>query len=71
VSSQSSNEHDCGGVYPCSAIDYGNQYGDYSGLASYGGLSYPIWTDSRNNQAAAPGCRTGLTMEEVFTALVK
>jgi hypothetical protein len=27
VSSASSNEHDCGGLFPCSAIDYGNQYG--------------------------------------------
>lgn len=70
VSSQSSNEHDCAGLYPCSAIDYGNQYGDYAGLASYGGLSYPFWTDSRNNTAAAPGCRTSLAMEEVFTAPV-
>src|SRR5438309_8652322 len=29
VSSVSSNEHDCGGVFPCSGINYGNQYGDY------------------------------------------
>src|SRR4029077_3418244 len=47
VSTASSNEHDCGGVYPCSGIDYGNQQGDYEGLVSYNGSSYPIWTDSR------------------------
>ena len=70
VSTQSSNEHDCGGVYPCTAINYGNQYGDYSGLASYGGVSYPFWTDSRVNTAPAAGCNTGLAMEEVFTAPV-
>jgi hypothetical protein len=70
VSDVSSNEHDCDGVFPCSAIDYGNQTGDYAGLASFGGVSYPIWTDSRNQLLARPGCRTGLAMEEVFTAAV-
>jgi hypothetical protein len=71
VTSASSNEHDCGGVFPCSAIDYGNQQGDYEGLVSFNGVSHPIWTDSRNNQLPANGCRTNLLMEEVFTAVVK
>lgn len=71
VTSTSSNEHDCNGVFPCSAIDYGNQYGDYEGLVSYGGESHPVWTDSRDNQNSASGCRTNLLMEEVFTATVK
>lgn len=71
VSTVSSNEHDCNGVFPCNAIDYGNQQGDYEGLASFGGVSHPIWTDSRNQQSPLPGCRTGLAMEEVFTAVVK
>ncbi|HEX4568114.1 MAG TPA: sialidase family protein [Vicinamibacterales bacterium] len=70
VTDVSSNEHDCNGVFPCSAIDYGNQTGDYAGLASFGGVSYPIWTDSRNQLHALPGCRTGLAMEEVFAAAV-
>ena len=70
VSTVSSNEHDCNGVFPCSAIDYGNQYGDYTGLVSFGGVSHPVWTDSRRNQSATSGCRTGLAMEEVFTATV-
>jgi hypothetical protein len=70
VSSASSDEHDCGGLFPCSAIDYGNQYGDYEGLVSFGGVSHAIWTDSRDNQTAATGCRTNLVMEEVFTATV-
>jgi hypothetical protein len=70
VTDVSSNEHDCGGVFPCRAIDYGNQTGDYAGLASFGGVSYPIWTDSRNQLNTLPGCRTGLAMEEVFTATV-
>jgi len=69
--SASSNEHDCNAVFPCSAINYGNQYGDYEGLVSYGGESHPIWTDSRDNQNSASGCRTNLLMEEVFTATVK
>jgi len=71
VSSVSSNEHDCGGVFPCSAIDYGNQQGDYEGLVSYGGVSHPIWTDSRRQLEATSGCKTNLLMEEVFTATVK
>jgi hypothetical protein len=71
VSSVSSNEHDCDGIFPCSAINYGNQYGDYTGLVSYNGVSHPIWTDSRNNQQPAAGCRTDLLMEEVFTAPVR
>ena len=70
VSDVSSNEHDCNGVYPCSAIDYGNQQGDYAGLVSFGGLSHPIWTDSRRNQQSLPNCSVG-AMEEVFTAVVK
>jgi hypothetical protein len=71
VSSESSNEHDCDGVIPCTAINYGNQYGDYEGIVSYGGVSHPIWTDSRDNQQAATGCRTGIKMEEVFSATVR
>jgi hypothetical protein len=70
VSSVSSNEHDCGGIFPCTGIDYGNQQGDYAGLVSYGGVSHPIWTDSRFQLAPSSGCRTNLGMEEVFTATV-
>ena len=71
VSTDSSNEHDCNGLFPCRAINYGNQQGDYEGVASYGGVAHPIWTDSRSNTDPVPGCRTGLRMEEVFTAAVK
>ena len=71
VSSVSSNEHDCNGIFPCSAIDYGNQQGDYEGLASRGGVSHPIWTDSRRQLESSAGCRTNLLMEEVFTSTVK
>jgi hypothetical protein len=67
VTNASSNEHDCNGLFPCPAIDYGNQYGDYEGLVSFGGVSHPIWTDSRANQQTSSGCTAGL-MEEVFTA---
>ena len=70
VTDVSSNEHDCGGQFPCAAINYGNQQGDYAGLVSYGGVSHPIWTDSRNQLDLLPGCRTGLAMEEVFTATI-
>jgi hypothetical protein len=39
-----------------------NQYGDYTGIASFGGVSHPIWTDRRTGQRLN---------EEVFTASVK
>jgi hypothetical protein len=71
VSNQSSNEHDCDGVFPCDGINYGNQQGDYEGLVSYGGFSHPIWTDSRRNLDPISGCKRALAMEEVFTAKVE
>jgi hypothetical protein len=71
VSSQSSNEHDCNGLFPCLGINYGNQQGDYSGLAAFDGVAHPIWTDSRDQLKPTAGCRTGLAMEEVFTAAVE
>jgi hypothetical protein len=71
VSSVSSNEHDCNGLFPCQGINYGNQQGDYEGLVSFAGVSYPIWTDSRRQLDAASGCRRPYLMEEVFSARVK
>jgi hypothetical protein len=71
VTTTSSNEHDCNGVFPCVGINYGNQQGDYEGLVSFGGTSYPIWTDSRRQLDPATGCRQPYLMEEVFTAKVK
>jgi hypothetical protein len=71
VSSASSNEHDCNGVYPCAGINYGNQQGDYEGLVSFNGISYPVWTDSRLQLVPSKGCSQGFLMEEVFTAAVK
>jgi hypothetical protein len=70
VTDVSSNEHDCDGAFPCVAIDYGNQQGDYAGLVSFGGVSHAIWTDSRSQLQAQAGCRTGLAMEEVFSAAI-
>ena len=71
VSNVSSNEHDCNGTFPCAGINYGNQQGDYEGLASYAGVSHPIWTDSRRQLVPLGTCSRGLAMEEVFTATVK
>ena len=71
VTNVSSNEHDCNGLFPCVGIDYGNQQGDYEGLAAFGGLAHPIWTDSRDQLNFAAGCKTNLAMEEVFTATVR
>ena len=41
-----------------------------AGLVSFGGVSHPFWTDSRNQLDPFAGCRNGLAMEEVFTATV-
>jgi len=71
VSTVSSNEHDCNGIFPCDGINYGNQQGDYEGLVSFNGTLYPIWTDSRKQLAPSSGCRRPLLMEEVFSAVVK
>jgi hypothetical protein len=40
-------------------------------LVSYGGVSHPIWTDSRRQLDPASGCRRPFLMEEVFTATVQ
>jgi hypothetical protein len=71
VTTARSNEHDCGGVFPCRGINYGNQQGDYEGLVSFGGVSHPVWTDSRRQLTPIAGCSRGLAMEEVFTAAVR
>jgi len=71
VSTVSSNEHDCNGLFPCPGIDYGDQQGDYEGLASIGGSSHPIWTDSRDQLMPLSGCSGNLNMEEVFSATVQ
>jgi hypothetical protein len=70
VSTVSSNEHDVAGYFPSQAINYGNQQGDYEGVVSYNGTSYPIWTDSRRQSDPIPGCSRNLAMEEVFSASV-
>lgn len=70
VSTVSSNEHDCNGVFPCAGVNLSDQQGDYEGLTSFGGVSHPIWTDSRENLQPSSGCATNLLMEEVFTATV-
>ena len=44
----------------------GNQYGDYEGVAAFGGSVHPIWTDRRASIAAIPGLD-----EEIFTATIK
>ena len=71
VTDVSSNEHDCNGTFPCDSINYGNQQGDYEGVAARGGVVHPIWTDSRRNQVPGPTCQLRGLMEEVFTATVK
>lgn len=74
VTDVKSNEHDCGGLFPCPSINYGNQQGDYEGVAAYGGVVHPVWTDSRRNQEQTgdPACGRGRgLMEEVFTARVQ
>ena len=41
----------------------GNQYGDYEGIAAFGGVIHPVWTDRR--ASLAPNLA-----EEVFTAAI-
>ena len=43
--------------------DLGNQYGDYEGIAAFGGVVHPVWTDRRASLPAALN-------EEVFTATI-
>lgn len=47
----------------CCGADLGNQYGDYEGIAAYGGVVHPVWTDRRQSVASLD--------EEVFTATIK
>ena len=47
------------------SVNLGNQYGDYEGIAAYGGIVRPVWTDRR--QAVID---LGLR-EEVFTATLR
>jgi hypothetical protein len=37
---------------------------------SFGGISHPIWTDSRSQLNPLGTCRTGLAMEDVFSATI-
>jgi len=46
-------------------VNFGNQYGDYEGLAALGGVVRPVWTD-RRQEVIDRGLR-----EEVFTATLK
>jgi hypothetical protein len=74
VTDAKTNEHDCNGLFPCPSINYGNQTGDYEGVAAFGGVVHPIWTDSRRNQERAGDATCGGgrgLMEEVFTATVQ
>jgi hypothetical protein len=48
-----------------SGADFGNQYGDYEGIAAFGGRIHPVWTDRRASVAGVPGLD-----EEIFTATI-
>jgi hypothetical protein len=47
------------------SVNLGNQYGDYEGIAAYGGIVRPVWTDRRQSVIDL-GLR-----EEVFTATLR
>lgn len=57
VTSATTNEAAAG------ADPFGNQYGDYEGIAAMNGMVHPIWTDRRASLASD-------LFEEVFTATV-
>jgi len=46
----------------CCGAQLHDQYGDYEGIAAYGGVARPVWTDRRDSVAALG--------EEVFTAAI-
>ncbi len=46
----------------CCGADLGNQYGDYEGIAAFGGIAHPFWTDRRVSVSNLD--------EEIFTASV-
>jgi len=48
----------------CCGANFGNQYGDYEGIAALGRSIHPVWTDRRQSVITA-----GLA-EEVFTATI-
>ena len=56
VSTASTNETCCG-------ANLGDQYGDYEGIAAFGGVVHPIWTDRRDG-----GTVDGF--EETYTAAI-
>ncbi len=59
ISAGTSNSHDSG-----NAIDYG----DYSGLAFYGGVAWPAWSDNSNSNGLNPDGT--LHKLDIFTAAV-
>jgi hypothetical protein len=59
ISAGTSNSHDSG-----NAIDYG----DYSGLAFYGGVARPAWSDNSNSTGTNPD--GALTKLDIYTAAV-
>ena len=59
VTTQPTNETCCG-------AELNNQYGDYEGIAAFGGFAHPIWVDRRASIAAVPGLD-----EEIFTETIK
>ncbi len=56
VTTESTNEAILG-------ANFGNQYGDYEGIAAMGGSVHPVWTDRRSSL-------TSDLREEVFTATI-
>jgi hypothetical protein len=60
ISAGTSNSHDSGN---------GIDYGDYSGLAFYGGVAHPSWSDNSNSTGNNPdGALHGL---DIYTASIK
>jgi len=60
ISAGTSNSHDSGN---------GIDYGDYSGLAFYGGVAHPAWSDNSNSTGANPD--GNLHQLDIYTAAVR
>jgi len=60
ISAGTSNSHDSGN---------GIDYGDYSGLAFYGGVAHPAWSDNSNSTGTNPD--GSLHQLDIYTAAVR
>jgi fibronectin-binding autotransporter adhesin len=57
------NNHPAGVTVNGNAYNNGNNYGDYTGVAIYNGVAYPLWAESRSDNAAILNMFTAPVLE--------